>query len=83
MTVTTSFMEEMVSNLISKDDIYINTIIPAGEDAHVYVAKPDDLIKIQKNDLLLYHGLNFESKMLEFLTDKEKSITKNFDKKDI
>lgn len=83
MTVTTSFIEDMVSNLVYKDEVDINTIILAGEDVHVYIAKPDDLIKIQKNDLLLYHGLNFESKMLEFLTDKVKSITKNFDKKDI
>lgn len=83
ITVTTSFIEDMVKNLISENEVEINTVIPAGEDAHVYTAKPEDLSKIQNNDLLLYHGLNFESKMLEFLTEKGKSITKNFDKKDI
>lgn len=61
VTVTTSFLYDMVETLAG-DDVDLNLIIPAGEDPHLYVAKAEDLRKIQDADLVLYHGLHFEGK---------------------
>lgn len=48
----------MVKELLG-DRANLHMIIPAGEDPHVYVAKPDDYNKIKDADLLLYHGIHF------------------------
>lgn len=77
VVVTTSFLADMVEQ-IAGDSVNIDMIIPAGEDPHLYVAKPDDLTKIQKSDLLLYHGIHFEGKMVEALEKKGTAVTKNF-----
>lgn len=72
VTVTTSFLQDMVNVLVG-DKVNTELVIPAGEDPHLYVAKPEDLGKIQKADLLLYHGLHFEGKMVEVLEKKGSS----------
>lgn len=77
VTVTTSFLEDMVSQ-IAPDLVKIELIIPAGEDPHLYLAKPEDIEKISKADLLLYHGLHFEGKMQEALENKGVAVTENF-----
>lgn len=77
VTVTTSFLEDMVHQL-AKDMVNVELIIPAGEDPHLYVAQPSDLSKIEKADLLLYHGLHFEGKMLEALEPTGVIVSKNF-----
>ncbi len=78
VTVTTTFLEDMVYQLAA-DTVEIKLIIPAGEDPHLYLAKPEDLSKIKDADLLLYHGLHFEGKMLDALEPTGKEVTKNFD----
>ncbi len=78
VTVTTTFLEDMVYQLAA-DAAEIKLIIPAGEDPHLYLAKPEDLSKIKDADLLLYHGLHFEGKMLDALEPTGKEVTKNFD----
>ena len=45
VTVTTSFLYDMVHQL-SGDSTDIELLIPAGEDPHLYVTKPQDLKKI-------------------------------------
>lgn len=82
ITVTTTFIEDMVNELI-EDKAKINLIIPAGEDPHLYVAKPEDLKKLKEADLVLYHGLHFEGKMVDALEKIGFPITDTFDKKDI
>lgn len=82
ITVTTTFIEDMVNELI-EDKAKINLIIPAGEDPHLYVAKPEDLKKLKEADLILYHGLHFEGKMVDALDKIGFPITDTFDKKDI
>lgn len=82
VTVTTSFLQDMVDVLVG-DKVDTELIIPAGEDPHLYVAKPEDLPKIQKADLLLYHGLHFEGKMVEVLEKKGVAVSKDFDKSKI
>ncbi|MEQ9764428.1 zinc ABC transporter substrate-binding protein [Streptococcus sp. ZJ151] len=82
VTVTTSFLNDMVKQLAG-DYVKRELIIPAGEDPHLYVAKSSDLKKLQKADLVLYHGLHFEGKMVDALERKGTAVTKNFTKKDI
>lgn len=77
VVVTTSFLADMVNEVAGKT-VNTEVIIPAGEDPHLYVAKTQDLTKIKKADLLLYHGLHFEGKMEEVLTKNGKSVTRNF-----
>lgn len=82
ITVTTTFVEDMVNELIG-DKANVNLIIPAGEDPHLYVAKPEDLKKLKEADLVLYHGLHFEGKMVDALQKVGYPITETFNQKDI
>lgn len=82
VTVTTSFLYDMVDNLVG-DKVSKELIIPAGEDPHLYTAKPQDLEKIKKADLLLYHGLHFEGKMIDVLEKRGSSVSRTFKKEDI
>ncbi|WP_218653566.1 metal ABC transporter solute-binding protein, Zn/Mn family [Streptococcus pluranimalium] len=82
VTVTTSFLDDMVKQLAG-DYVKRDLIIPAGEDPHLYVAKSSDLKKLQEADLVLYHGLHFEGKMVDALEAKGTAVTKGFSKKDV
>ncbi|WP_230209468.1 metal ABC transporter solute-binding protein, Zn/Mn family [Enterococcus casseliflavus] len=79
VTVTTSFLRDMVTQ-IAGDKVTIKEVIPAGEDPHLYVAKSGDLKKISSADLVLYHGLHFEGKMVEALEQSGVAVSKNFPK---
>lgn len=79
VTVTTSFLADMVKQ-IAGDTVNIEMIIPAGEDPHLYTAKPEDQKKIQSADLVLYHGLHFEGKMADILEKTGHAVTKDFPK---
>ena len=79
VTVTTSFLYDMVYQLAG-DDVKRELIIPAGEDPHLYVAKSSDLNKLKNADLVLYHGLHFEGKMVDALEQTGVAVTKNFPK---
>ncbi|MFU2163703.1 metal ABC transporter solute-binding protein, Zn/Mn family [Streptococcus pluranimalium] len=82
VTVTTSFLNDMVKQLAG-DYVKRELIIPAGEDPHLYVAKSSDLKKLQAADLVLYHGLHFEGKMIDALEAKGTAVTKSFSKDEI
>ncbi|MDD7267401.1 MAG: zinc ABC transporter substrate-binding protein [Lachnospiraceae bacterium] len=75
--VTTSFLQDMVKQ-IAGDSVDIELMIPAGADPHLYEAKPEDYRKLKEADLVLYHGLHFEGKMVEALEAKGVSVSKNF-----
>lgn len=82
VTVTTSFLYDMV-NQLAGDEVTRQLIIPAGEDPHLYTAKSSDLKKLQEADLVLYHGLHFEGKMVDALEQTGTAVAKNFTKEDI
>ena len=82
VTVTTSFLYDMVYNLVG-DKVDRELIIPAGEDPHLYTAKPQDLEKIKKADLLLYHGLHFEGKMVDVLEKRGSAVARSWRKEDV
>ena len=77
VTTTTSFLYDMTQELAG-DLVDIELVIPHGEDPHLYSANPKDLEKIQNNDLLLYHGLHFEGKMVPILEERGKAVTDTF-----
>ncbi|QZO76773.1 zinc ABC transporter substrate-binding protein [Helcococcus kunzii] len=77
VTVTTTFINDMVK-ILADDYVDIELIIPAGEDPHLYATKPEDYNKLKSADLILYHGLHFEGKMVDVLEKDGKEITKNF-----
>ncbi|WP_425538997.1 metal ABC transporter solute-binding protein, Zn/Mn family [Microaceticoccus formicicus] len=78
---STSFINDMVK-VLAGDFVQRELIIPAGEDPHVYVAKPEDLNKIKNANLVLYHGLHFEGKMIEMLEKVGQNITSEFSGED-
>ena len=82
VTVTTSFLADMTKELAG-DYVHIEMIIPAGEDPHLYVAQPKDLQKLKEADLVLYHGLHFEGKMVEVLEKKGTAVSADFPPGDI
>ncbi|MGT2910120.1 metal ABC transporter solute-binding protein, Zn/Mn family [Streptococcus cameli] len=82
VTVTTSFLYDMVHQLAG-DDIQRELIIPAGEDPHLYEAKSSDLKKLQEADLVLYHGLHFEGKMVDALEKSGVAVSKDFKESEI
>ncbi len=80
VTVTTSFLEDMV-NTLAGDFVETTLVIPAGEDPHTYEAKPEDHDKLNNAQLIVFHGLHFEGKMIELLEAVNAvSVTENFDK---
>ncbi len=80
VTVTTSFLEDIVNTLVT-DKVEVELVIPAGEDPHTYEAKPEDLNKIKNADVVFYHGLHFEGKMVEYLESLNGiDVSKDFDK---
>lgn len=82
VTVTTSFLYDMVKQ-IAPDLVNVELIMPAGEDPHVYVAKPQDLVKLSEADLVLYHGLHFEGRMIEALEKQGYAVSSTFDESKI
>lgn len=54
---------------IAGDSISINTLIPQGSDPHTFEFKPSTLSKLQKSDLYLTIGLEFEEIWLPKLKD--------------
>ena len=79
VVVTTSFLQDMVEQLAG-DTVNVELIIPAGEDPHLYVAKPEDYTKLSSADLTLYHGLHFEGKMVDALEAGGVAVSKDFPK---
>lgn len=82
VTVTTSFLNDMVK-VLADDYVRREVIIPAGEDPHLYLAKASDLEKLQSADLVLYHGLHFEGKMVDALEQTGVAVTKDFSASDL
>lgn len=82
VTVTTSFLQDMVAQLAG-DMVNIELIIPAGEDPHLYQPQPADLKKLESADLVLYHGLHFEGKMVDVLEKTGRAVADNFTKDEV
>lgn len=76
VTVSSTFLRDMVRVLVG-DAVNLQLIIPAGEDPHLYKPLPADRKKITDADLVLYHGLHFEGKMVDALEAYGIAVTEN------
>lgn len=76
VTVSSTFLRDMVEVLVG-DAVNLQLIIPAGEDPHLYKPLPADRKKITDADLVLYHGLHFEGKMIDALEAYGIAVTEN------
>lgn len=77
VTATTTFVSDMVK-VLAGDFVETQLIIPAGEDPHLYETKPQDLEKLSQADLVIYHGLHFEGKMVDVLESLGYDLTRDF-----
>ena len=77
VVVMTSFLNDMAMQ-IAGDTVDLDMIIPAGEDPHLYIAKPEDHDKLLNADLVVYHGLHFEGKMVDVLEQVGVPVSRNF-----
>ncbi|MFC6100963.1 metal ABC transporter solute-binding protein, Zn/Mn family [Olivibacter domesticus] len=66
IVTTTGILADAVKNIV-KDSAYVQTIMGAGVDPHVYKASQGDLEKFLQADLIIYGGLHLEGKLTEVL----------------
>lgn len=66
IVTTTGILADAVKNIV-KDSAYVQTIMGAGVDPHVYKASQGDLEKFLQADMIIYGGLHLEGKLTEVL----------------
>lgn len=52
---------------VARETIKLKCLIAAGEDPHVYQAKPDDRKAIDEAKLILYGGYNFDASIIKLI----------------
>ena len=77
VTGTTTFVVDIV-NRLAEDFVITELIVPAGDDPHLYEPKPQDLEKLTNSDLVIYHGLHFEGRMVDVLETMGHQLAKDF-----
>lgn len=73
IVTTTGILADAVKNIV-KDSAYVQAIMGAGVDPHVYKASQGDLKEFLQADIIIYGGLHLEGKLTEVL--KKLSRTK-------
>ena len=63
---TTSIMEDWVRN-IAGDDFEVKVLLDKGIDPHTYKPSITDLDAIQSADIIIYHGIHLEGKIIDVL----------------
>ena len=78
---TTSIMTDWVSNVAS-DKMEVLPLLKVGIDPHVYKPSKKDLDLLREADVIIYHGLHLEGKIIEVLEHMEDKLiidaAKNF-----
>lgn len=78
---TTSIMTDWVSNIAS-EKIEVLPLLKVGIDPHVYKPSKKDLDLLREADVIIYHGLHLEGKIIEVLEHMEDKLiidaAKNF-----
>ena len=81
---TTSIMTDWVSNVAS-EKMEVLPLLKVGIDPHVYKPSKKDLDLLRKADVIIYHGLHLEGKIIEVLEHMEDKLiidaAKNFPNK--
>ena len=80
---TTSIMTDWVSNVAS-ENMEVIPLLKVGIDPHVYKPSKKDLDLLREADVIIYHGLHLEGKIIEVLEHMEDKLiidaAKNFPK---
>lgn len=63
---TTSIMTDWVSN-VATDQMEVIPLLKVGIDPHVYKPSKKDLDLLREADVIIYHGLHLEGKIIEVL----------------
>jgi len=78
---TTSIMTDWVSN-VATDRMEVIPLLKVGIDPHVYKPSKKDLDLLREADVIIYHGLHLEGKIIEVLEHMDGKIiidaAKNF-----
>lgn len=78
---TTSIMTDWVSN-VATDQMEVIPLLKVGIDPHVYKPSKKDLDLLREADVIIYHGLHLEGKIIEVLEHIEGKLiidaAKNF-----
>ena len=78
---TTSIMTDWVSN-VATDQMEVIPLLKVGIDPHVYKPSKKDLDLLREADVIIYHGLHLEGKIIEVLEHMDGKIiidaAKNF-----
>lgn len=78
---TTSIMTDWVSNVAS-EKMEVLPLLKVGIDPHVYKPSKKDLDLLREADVIIYHGLHLEGKIIEVLEHMEDKLiidaAKNF-----
>ena len=78
---TTSIMTDWVSN-VATDQMEVIPLLKVGIDPHVYKPSKKDLDLLREADVIVYHGLHLEGKIIEVLEHMDGKIiidaAKNF-----
>ena len=78
---TTSIMTDWVSN-VATDQMEVIPLLKVGIDPHVYKPSKKDLDLLREADVIIYHGLHLEGKIIEVLEQMDGKIiidaAKNF-----
>jgi manganese/iron transport system substrate-binding protein len=67
LVVATSSVICDLTRQIAKETIALKCLIAAGQDPHVYQAKPDDRKAIDSAKLVLYAGYNFDQTLVKLI----------------
>jgi len=70
---TTSIMTDWVSNITS-DDFEVVPLLKRGIDPHVYKPAKKDLDLLRQADVIIYHGVHLEGKIIEVLEKLEGKV---------
>jgi manganese/zinc/iron transport system substrate-binding protein len=73
---TTSIMTDWVSNVVSSD-FEVVPLLKKGIDPHVYKPAKKDLDLLRAADVIIYHGVHLEGKIIEVLEKLEGKVIIN------
>ena len=69
--VCTTGMIADAARIVGGEQVQVSGLMQPGVDPHLYLASREDQRRLQRADLVLYHGLHLEGKMTEVLAKLE------------
>lgn len=68
IVATTSIIADMVKNIVG-DAAEVTALMGPGVDPHTYKARDHDLELLSQADILIFHGLHLEGRMVDLFAD--------------